>query len=109
MLTVRPFSVQAFLSPGIHVLMENLTESAVYVHVILFAYISYCIWLPRWPGSEEPACQCWRHKRPGFDLSWEDPLEEGMATHSSFLAWRIPWTEEPGGLLSPGWQRVRRD
>ena len=31
-------------------------------------------------------------------LSWEDPLEKGMATHSSILAWRIPWTEEPGGL-----------
>jgi len=31
-------------------------------------------------------------------LSWEDPLEEGMATHSNILAWRIPWTEEPGGL-----------
>ena len=31
-------------------------------------------------------------------LSWEDPLEEGMATHSSVLAWRIPWTEEPDGL-----------
>ena len=31
---------------------------------------------------------------------WEDPLEEGMATHSSILAWRIPWTEEPGGLQS---------
>ena len=33
---------------------------------------------------------------------WEDPLEEGMATHSSILAWRIPWTEEPGGLQSMG-------
>ena len=32
-------------------------------------------------------------------LGWEDPLEKGMATHSSILAWRIPWTEEPGGLL----------
>ena len=32
-------------------------------------------------------------------LGWEDPLEEGMATHSSILAWRIPWTEEPGRLL----------
>ena len=31
-------------------------------------------------------------------LGWEDPLEEAMATHSSFLAWKIPWTEEPGGL-----------
>ena len=33
-------------------------------------------------------------------LDWEDPLEDGMATHSSILAWRIPWTEEPGGLQS---------
>ena len=33
---------------------------------------------------------------------WEDPLGEGMATHSSILAWRIPWTEEPGGLQSRG-------
>ena len=37
-------------------------------------------------------------------LSWEDPLEEEMATHSSILAWRIPWTEEPGGLQSMGLQ-----
>jgi len=40
-------------------------------------------------------------------LGLEDPLEEGMATHSSILAWRIPWTEEPGGLQSMGSQRVR--
>ena len=33
-------------------------------------------------------------------LGWEDPLEKGMATHSSFIAWKIPWTEEPGGLQS---------
>ena len=38
---------------------------------------------------------------------WEDPLEEGMATHSSIFAWRIPWTEEPGGLQSIESQRVR--
>ena len=42
-------------------------------------------------------------------LGREDPLEEGMATHSSILAWRIPWTEEPGGLQSTGSQRVRHD
>ena len=42
-------------------------------------------------------------------LGWEDPLEEGMATLSSILTWRIPWTEEPGGLLSIGSQRVRHD
>ena len=39
-------------------------------------------------------------------LGQEDPLEEGMATHSSILTWRIPWTEEPGGLQSIGSQRV---
>ena len=39
-------------------------------------------------------------------LGWEDPLEESMATHSSILAWRIPWIEEPGGLQSMGSQRV---
>ena len=42
-------------------------------------------------------------------LGQEDPPEEGMATYSSVLAWRIPWTEEPGGLLSMGLQRVRCD
>ena len=36
-------------------------------------------------------------------LGWEDPLEKGMATHSCILVWRIPWTEEPGGLQSMGW------
>ena len=38
------------------------------------------------------------------EVCWEDPLEEKMATHSSILAWRIPWTEEPGGLQSMGSQ-----
>ena len=42
-------------------------------------------------------------------LGQEDPLEEEMETHSSILAWRIPWTEEPGGLQSMGLQRVRYD
>ena len=42
-------------------------------------------------------------------LSREDSLEKGVATHSSILAWRIPWTEEPGGLVSMGSQRVGHD
>ena len=42
-------------------------------------------------------------------LDQEEPLEKGMATHSSILAWRIPWTEESGGLQSMGSQRVRQD
>ena len=44
-----------------------------------------------------------------WSLGWEDPLEEGMTTHSSILTWRIPWTEEPGRLQSIGLQRVRYD
>jgi len=42
-------------------------------------------------------------------LGWEDPLEKEVATHSSVLAWSIPWTEEPGGLQSMGPQRVGHD
>ena len=42
-------------------------------------------------------------------LGWEDPLEKEMATHSSTLAWTIPWTDEPGRLQSMGLQRVRHD
>ena len=42
-------------------------------------------------------------------LGWEDPLEKGMATHSSILAWGIPWTEEPGGLQPTESPRVRHD
>ena len=49
-------------------------------------------------------CEVWV-----WSLGWEDPLEEGKATHSSILAWRIPWTEESGGLQSMGLQRVRHD
>ena len=44
-----------------------------------------------------------------WSLGWEDPLEKEMATYSSIPAWRIPWTEEPGGLQSMGSQRVRHD
>ena len=46
------------------------------------------------------------HKTWVWSLGWEDPLGKGIATHSSILAWRIPWREEPGGLQSMGSQRV---
>ena len=51
-------------------------------------------------GKNLPAVQETRVQ----SLGWEDPLEEDMAVHSSILAWRIPWTEEPGGLQSQGLQ-----
>ena len=50
-----------------------------------------------------------KQERQVQSLGWEDPLEKEMATHSSILAWRIPWTEEPGMLQSPGLQRVRHN
>ena len=56
-------------------------------------------------GKNLPAVQ---DTRLGF-LGWEDPLEKGMATHSSILTWRIPWIEEPGELQSMGSQRVGHD
>ena len=46
---------------------------------------------------------------PGLNPCWEDPLENEMATHSSVLAWKIPWPEEPGRLQSMGLQRVGHD
>ena len=42
-------------------------------------------------------------------MAWEDPLEKGMATHSRNLTWKIPWTEEPGGLQSMELQSIRHD
>ena len=66
--------------------------------------------LPRWYSGKELACQCRRRKRQQVcSLGWDSPLEWEMATHSSILAWRIPWTEEPGGLQSMGLQRVGHD
>ena len=62
------------------------------------------------PGGtvgKEPARQCRRHNTTQVQsLGQDDPLEEGVATHSSILAWRIPWTEEPGRLQSLGSPRV---
>ena len=46
---------------------------------------------------------------PVLSLGWEDPLEEGMTTHFSILAWKIPWPEEPGRLQTMGTQRVGQD
>ena len=57
---------------------------------------------PGGTSGKEPACQSKRLKKMQVQtLGWEDPREEGTATHSSILAWRIPWTEERGGLHSP--------
>ena len=62
---------------------------------------------PGGTSGKEPTCQCPRHEMRFPSLSQEDALEEGMATHSSILSWRIPWTEEPGSY-SP-WGRKGSD
>ena len=72
------------------------------------------------PWTEEPGIRAslvvqWVKNPPAMQETWvlslgqEDPLEKGMATYSSILVWRIPWTEETGGLQSMGSQRVRHD
>ena len=82
-----------------------MEECAVLHRVIL----KECLVSMDFPGgsnSKESACNV---GDLGSIPGQEEPLEKGMATHSSILAWRIPWTEEPGGLQSMGLQRVRQD
>ena len=61
---------------------------------------------PAGSAGKESACSA---GDPGSIPGWEEPLEEGMATHSGILAWRILWTEEPGGLRLMGLQGVGHD
>ena len=65
----------------------------------------------RWLNGKESTCQCRRSDAGdmGLILCWEDPLEKGMETYFSILAWRIPWTEKSGGLQSIGSQRAGHD
>ena len=64
---------------------------------------------PRGSGVKNPPAMQELQEMKFQSLGQEDPLEEAMATHSSILAWRIPWTEEPGGLRSIASQRVAHD
>ena len=61
------------------------------------------------PGGSEGKSSAYNVGDLVRSLGWEDPLEKEMATHSSILAWKIPWTEEPGRLQSIGLQRVEHD
>ena len=65
-------------------------------------YSCYLLGFPGGASDKDSTCQCRKQERRVSSLGQEDPLEEGMATYSSILAWRIPWTEEPGGLQSMG-------
>ena len=76
------------------------------------AFLEYCYPGTNFPGGSVvknlPAMQENQETRTQ-SLGWEDPLEKEMATHSSMLAWKIPWTEEPGRLQSVWSQRVGQD
>ena len=66
---------------------------------------------PGGTSGKESTCQCRRQEMWVGSLGWEDPPEEGLTTHCHILAWRIPWTEEPGGLQSivlQSWTQLKR-
>ena len=71
-------------------------------NVLNYLYMAF----PHSSAGKESACNAGYRV---LSLGWEDPLEKEMATHSSILAWRIPWIEELGGLQSTGLQRVGHD
>ena len=71
--------------------------------------ICICEGFPDGSAGKESACIAGDIGDSVSSLGWEDPPEEGMATHSSILAWRIPWPEEPDGLQSIGSQRIGYD
>ena len=89
----EPDSVTMFWSN--HIPDRKQMIGSILVHTVLG--------LPWWHSGKESPCQCWRHRV--WFLGQEDPPEEEMATHSSTLAWEIPWTEKPGGLQSMGSRR----
>ena len=76
-------------------------------YLIFCASVSLAFRVTQWvknPPAMQETQEMWVQS-----WGWEDPLENSMASHSSLLAWRTPWTEEPGGLQSIGSQRVRQD
>ena len=78
------------------------------MRVIIYTHIS--IWgFPGGASGKEPSANAGDIRDVGLILGLENPLTEVMATHSSIPAWRIPQTEEPGGLQSKGSQRIRHD
>ena len=83
----------------------DLSASMILQNCVSQPFESFCMYIciPGGSDGSESACneETWVQS-----LGWEDPLEKGMATHSSILAWRIPWTEESSGLQSMGSQRA---
>ena len=92
------------------ILNQKLTEAILNLATLKvtsnFLELNCMTFFPGGSDGKETACNAETQVQ---SLGGEDPLEEGMATHSGILAWRIPWTEEPGGLQLIGLQRVGHD
>ena len=73
-----------------HIDRRKVYNLNLQVKIYLGIFLRTILDLAGGASDKEPTCQCRRRKKNEFDLSWEDPLEKGMATHSSILAWRIP-------------------
>ena len=85
--------------------MNTYIYAYIYVYIYIHTHTHNWVSLVAQTVKNLPAMQeSWVQS-----LGQEDPLEKGMATHSSILAWRIPWTEEPGGLYFMGRQRAGHD
>ena len=93
-------SLYPFKALSLHFPKISLLFDYIYIVVITLKGFPGSSVAKNLPMKQEP------QESKVLSLCWEDPLEEAMATHSSILAWRIPWTEEPGGLQSMGSQRV---
>ena len=87
-------------------MISNLIHFLIETSLIKYS-INY--YFPDVVNGKEYTCQCRKQEMQVQSLDQEGHLEEGMATHSSTLIWRISWIEEPGGLQSLGLQRVRHD
>ena len=92
-------------------MLKNIKEKIFYHFFFLNLGVSVAVkGFPGGASGKEPACQTQKTLQTRVQsLGQEDPLEKGMAIHSSILAWRTPWAEQPGGLQSIESQRVRQD
>ena len=99
---VKKQQLEPYMEQLIGSKMGKEYDKAVYCYPVCLIYIDF----PSGTNGKEPACLPRRHKGCRLDPWLGRSLEEGMATHSSILAWRISWKEKPGRLQSIGLQRV---
>ena len=111
-------SFLAFLTIGPHTLFSSSPRTYTWTSPRPHPSGAACHWKPPWSQQQASPMAQWQRihlqmqetqETQVWSLGQEDPLGEEMSTHSSILAWKIPWTEEPGRLQSTGLQRVRHD